>query len=150
MSDPTSPKPTVSPPPAETVSDPVPPETGPVAADPVPPPAAKPEPVRVHETVVEVEPTPDPYRSAPHRAEPPRVEPAADTPPGYEPLKKPQPPKSIVDHAMEFTQAYSKVLLADLRILWIDIKPGLFAFAAKQKYFLIGLVVLLILILWIF
>ncbi|NVO12465.1 MAG: hypothetical protein HXX10_00345 [Rhodoplanes sp.] len=67
-----------------------------------------------------------------------------------EPPRRPEPPKTIVDTAMETTKAYAKYVWADLLVLFTEIKPAFVKFAIKQKNFLIGLVVFILLLLWLF
>lgn len=67
-----------------------------------------------------------------------------------EPPRRPEPPRTIVDKAMETTKAYAQYVWADVLVLFTEIKPAFIKFAIKQKNFLIGLVIVILLLLWLF
>lgn len=67
-----------------------------------------------------------------------------------EPPPRREPPTTIVDKAIEVTKAYAQYVWADLKVLFVEIKPAFGKFAVKQKNFLIGLVILILLLLWLF
>jgi hypothetical protein len=67
-----------------------------------------------------------------------------------EPPRRPEPPTTIVDKAIETSKAYAQYVWADVLVLFAEIKPGFVKFAIKQKNFLIGLVIVILLLLWLF
>ncbi|CAL8971286.1 hypothetical protein RHODGE_RHODGE_04688 [Rhodoplanes serenus] len=61
-----------------------------------------------------------------------------------------EPPTTIVDKAIETIKAYAQYVWADMRVLLVEIKAPFVKFATKQKNFLIGLVIFILLLLWLF
>jgi hypothetical protein len=91
-------------------------------------------------------PTVPPVETPVAPSEPPIVAPRASEPP---PPRR-EPPQTIVDKAFQVTQAYAEYVWADVKVLFAEIKPAFVKFGVKQRNFLIGLVIVILLLLWLF
>lgn len=95
-------------------------------------------------------PTITPVETPVSPSEPPIVSPRASEPPPPPPPPRREPPTTIVDKSIQVTQAYAQYVWADVKVLFAEIKPAFVKFGLKQRNFLIGLVVFILFLIWLF